>query len=531
MEKVVYPPQPKRFNTAGPCDERYHYMLPPLPRVPEAPRLVEQGAYFVLYAPRQSGKTTFLRAFAADLTERGPYAALYTSCEVAEAFADDVASAQAAIVQRIVERARIQLPVELRPPTDVAGSRETQLSSFLAAWAAHCPRRVVLLLDEIDAVRGQSLISVLRQLRDGYPERPAHAPWSVVLTGLRDVREYKAAAGGDASRLGTASPFNVKVESLTLDVFTPEQVGALLGQHTVATGQVFEAEAVARIVELSGGHPWLVNALAREVVEKLAVQGPVTVAAVDEAKERLVLARATHLDSLVHQLSQPRVRRVVEPMVSGESSPVDDVFNDDVSYVVDLGLVRSNPLRMANPIYTEVVARVLAASAEQSVTVDPRSFVRPDGRFDLDVLLREFAAFWIEQGESMASGATYHEVGAQLVLMAFLQRVVNGGGVVTREFGIGRRRIDLLVTWPFTDERGKRAVQREAIELKVWRDGRKDPLQAGLQQLDGYLERVGLDAGVLVIFDRRTDAPPLEERVREERGAGPSGRPIRVLRA
>jgi len=322
----------------------------------------------------------------------------------------------------------------------------------------------------------------------------------------------------------------VKVESLKLASFSDEEVRSLLLQHTTETSQVFEEAALARIVELAGGQPWLVNALAREVVEKLKVKGPVGLAHVDEAKERLVLARATHLDSLVSKLSEERVRRVIGPLLSGELAPVDEVFNDDVSYVVDLGLVKNPPLRVANPIYQEVIARVLSFPAQSNVTADPRRFVRADGRFDLDVLLREFASFWVEQGETMAERATYAESGAQLVLMAYLQRVVNGGGVVSREYGIGRRRIDLLIEWPYCDAAGKQQLQREAIELKVWRDGRRDPLAEGLVQLDEYLSRVGLDAGVLVLFDRRSAAPPLEERVSEAQASTASGRAVRVVR-
>ncbi len=532
VEKLVYPPIPKYFNTTGPCEEHQHYMVPPLPRVPEAKGIVEHGGYFVLHAPRQSGKTKFLRAFAKQLTSEGRYAALYVSCEAAQAAGDDTVAAQEIIVRRLVHEANMQLPAELGPAglPEQLGS-QSLLTDVLSSWCVRCPRRVVLLLDEIDAVMGQSLIAVLRQLRAGFPKRPEHAPWSVMLCGLRDVRDYKAASGGDASRLGTASPFNVKVKSLKLASFSDEEVRSLLLQHTAETGQAFEEAGLSRIVELAGGQPWLVNALAREVVEKLKVEGPIGLGHVDEAKERLVLARATHLDSLVSKLSEPRVRRVLAPLLSGELAPVDEVFNDDVSYVVDLGLVKNPPLRVANPIYQEVIARVLSVPVQSNVTADPRRFVRADGRFDLDVLLREFASFWVEQGETMAERATYEESGAQLVLMAYLQRVVNGGGVVNREYGIGRRRMDLLIEWPWVDASGKRQVQREALELKVWRDGRKDPLAEGLKQLEEYLERVGLDAGVLVLFDRRKDAAPLEERVREERAETASGRAVRVLRA
>jgi len=131
VEKLVYPPLPKYFNTAGPCLPGRHYMLPPLPRVPEAEGLVEQGGYFVLHAPRQSGKTTFLIALAEALTAGGRYAALYTSCEVGEAAGDDSAVAQRVIVQRMLERAEDQLPVALRPPPLVVPEDETRLTSFL----------------------------------------------------------------------------------------------------------------------------------------------------------------------------------------------------------------------------------------------------------------------------------------------------------------------------------------------------------------------------------------------------------------
>ena len=528
---MLIPPVKKHFNTAGPCNPEWHYMVPPLPRLPEAHGLAEGGAYFVIHAPRQTGKTTFLRAFAKQLTSEGQLTAVYASCEAAEADQDNHVAAQETLVRILTTQAAAQLPPELCPPPFEAPSEQTRLSEFLSAWAQHSPRRLVLLLDEIDALRGQSLISVLRQLRAGYPERPGRAPWSVVLCGLRDVRDYKAASGGDPERLGTASPFNVKLKSLRLGDFDDDDVRALLGQHTEATGQRFEPEAIARILELAGGQPWLVNALANELVDELKVVGSISYSHVEEAKERLILARATHLDSLVSKLAEPRVRRVIEPLVAGLSASADEVFNDDVSYVLDLGLVKRAPLRVANPIYQEVIARVLSQAAEENVRDDPRTYVRPDGSFDMDKLLRDFLAFWVEQGADITETVTYREAAAQLVLMAFLQRLVNGGGTIAREYGLGSRRIDLLVTWPHHDSTGNLIQQREALELKVWRDKKKDPLAEGLLQLDEYLARLGLDQGTLILFDRRASALPVEERTREESAMTPSGRAVRVLRA
>jgi hypothetical protein len=391
----------------------------------------------------------------------------------------------------------------------------------------------VLFFDEIDALRGESLRSVLRQLRAGYPDRPARFPASVALCGLRDVRDYKAASGGDPTRLGTSSPFNIKLESLRLGDFDESELRALLSQHTAETGQPFAEPAAARVLELTGGQPWLVNALAREVVEKLHIPPTETITAehVEEAKERLILARATHLDSLAARLTEPRVRRVIEPLIAGELVGGDS-YDDDFSYVKDLGLVASRkPVRIANPIYREVIVRVLAAAAEDNVDLDPRAFVLPDGRLDLRRLLEDFAAFWGEHADSLIGRMPYPEAAPQLVLMAYLQRVVNGGGYVDREYGIGRGRIDLCLRWPHAGGDGKRAWQREALELKVWRDGRPDPLEKGLVQLDAYLTRLQLDHGVLVIFDARNDAAPIAARTVFSAARTAAGREVTLLRA
>ena len=522
------------FNTAGPCDERWHYMLPAAARLAEARGLIERGGYFVVHAPRQTGKTTTLRALARELTAEGRYAALHVSCETGEPAQDDYGAAQRAVLGAI-RRETGELPSDLRPPDPWPEAGELALlATALSAWAERCPRPLVLVLDEIDALRGESLKSVLRQLRDGYPNRPDRAPWSVILCGLRDVRDYKAAAGGDASRLGTASPFNVKVESLRLANFERAQVADLYGQHSEATGQPFEPEAVDRAFELTGGQPWLVNALVAEVVDKLKVPAPepITPDHIDAARERLILARATHLDSLVARLHEPRVRRLMEPLIAGEMTG-GDTFDDDFLYARDLGLIAPTPpLRVANPIYREVVVRVLSGAAEANITAEPGSFVLPDGRLDFRLVLDEFVAFWRLHGEALMGHMSYREVAAQLILMAFLQRVVNGGGFVEREYGVGRGRIDLLVRWPWEGADGARRWQHEALELKVWRDGRPDPIARGLAQLDAYLTRLSMDRGVLVVFDQRSgQTTPATERAAFEARTSPDGREVLLLRA
>ncbi|MGI5167829.1 ATP-binding protein [Spirillospora sp. CA-253888] len=512
-------------------------MLDPLARLPEARGLVEQGKYFVVHAPRQTGKTTMLAALARELNATGDYAAVRFSCETGKVAEDDCGHAERLVLMAMSRAARYtaNLPPECLPP-DTWPELEpgSQLVEGLMEWADRSPRRLVLLFDEIDALRGESLVSVLSQLRDGYTSGDAPFPHSVVLCGMRNVRDYKAASGGDPDRLGTSSPFNISVESLRIGDFSFTEVAELYGQHTEATGQEFTGYAVQRAFEASQGQPWLVNALARDIIEKMRVplDRPITDGLMEQAVERLIVQRATHLDSLVARLHEPRVRRFIEPMISGGQTVIDPAYGDDLSYVRDLGLVtRSLPLQIANPVYQEVVVRVLAQPLAAGIDAEPSAFLLPDGRLDIPMVLDEFVRFWKANAEILDVQRTYHEAACQLILMAFLHRVVNGGGFIDREYALGRKRLDLTVRKPYLDSDGRRAVQWSAFELKVHTDESGDPVPAGLEQLDGYLDRLGLDTGTLVVFDRRRAAPPAAERTRLAEGKTPKGRAVTLLHA
>lgn len=518
---------PRFFNTAGPCNPAHHYMLPPERRLVGVRSLIDQKQYFVVHAPRQVGKTTSFRALAAALTAAGEHAALHVSCETAQAAGSDVETGVRAVLDALQMRAG-DLPPALRPPAvDLAVGAESRLQEVLARWAQSCPRPVVLFLDEIDALLDRALIAVLRQLRSGFPERPAGFPSSVALIGLRDVRDYRSSATDRPATLGSSSPFNVKVESLTLRSFTADEVAELYRQHTAETGQVFSDEALRLAFELTRGQPWLVNALARQIVEKDVPDRSVTIepAHVEAAKEALIERRDTHLDSLIDRLREPRVRRVIEPILAGDLV-LGERIDDDVAYVEDLGLIDRSEghLRIANPIYHEVIPRALAAISQSTIPYETAWYVAADGRLDLGALLDGFVGFWREHGEALLAAQPYPEIAPHLVLMAFLQRIVNGGGTIDREYALGRGRLDLCLRWPW---RG--GLQREAIEIKVWRHGRPDPVDQGKEQLAAYLDRLGLETGVLVVFDRRREASPFGERG-ERSNVEHRGKRIDVLR-
>jgi hypothetical protein len=219
-------------------------------------------------------------------------------------------------------------------------------------------------------------------------------------------------------------------------------------------------------------------------------------------------------------------------VLAGSSELGSSNYDDELLYVRDLGLIApKDPVRVANPIYREVIIRVLAARVTPVIVFERPSFVNAQGLLDVEAIISEFALWWAENAEAMLKGHVYHEVAAQVVFMAWLQRVVNGGGIIDREYGIGRGRIDLLIRWPHPAAKTPRDWQREAFELKVWAHGKPDPLSQGLVQLERYLDGLNMTAGTLVIFDRRPSAEPAPERTGISHTKTPKGYPVRLLRA
>jgi len=302
--------------------------------------------------------------------------------------------------------------------------------------------------------------------------------------------------------------------------------GAQTAREDVARGMRTICGTIEAAARLHIGdtrlHPWTEDACF-EMPQGRDRSRPVTVELIDQAKEYLIQNRVTHLDQLSYKLREERVRRVIEPMLAGTQMGM--VPEDDREYLVDLGLLRrdgAGGLVVANPIYREVLPRALAGGPQDSLPHISPTWLNADGTLNPAQLLDAFLAFWRRHGQPLLGSAPYHEIAPQLVLMAFLHRVINGGGTLEREYAIGSGRMDLCLCY---------GALTLGMELKVWRDGQSDPLAEGLVQLDGYLAGLALDWGWLILFDRRAGQPPIAERTASMEAQSPQGRRIVVVRA
>jgi hypothetical protein len=516
------------FNNAGPQLVGENYTIDPLRRIKleDVEGLIAQKRYFVLHAPRQTGKTTALYAMMRHFNAGTQYRALYVNIEAGQAARENVVQAMRGMASSLVQAAKLHLkdasaePVLRRIIDDKSESDALQI--IIRHLSAHDdaqpdnPRPLILMIDEIDALIGDTLISVLRQIRAGYADRPHAFPQSLILCGVRDVRDYRIHSSRTQEIITGGSAFNIKAKSLTLGNFSWDEMNELYQQHTDETGQVFTHEARQLAWSYSYGQPWLVNALAYDCTFEMKPMRdrtrPITGEVMREAKERMVLSRATHLDQLIDKLQEPRVYNVIAPMIEGGES-TGSIAPDDIEYCIDLGLVRrempSKELVISNEIYREVIPRELTYVAQTNfATTHARQawYLDADGTtegaINLTRLLGAFQQFYREHSEHWLSGMQYREAGPQLLLQAYLQRIVNGGGRIEREYGLGRGRTDLYITWPACAEPRQRLV----IEIKVKRPKQSmdTVIEQGTVQTLEYMQRCNATEAHLVVFN--TDA-------------------------
>ncbi|MDR3154581.1 MAG: AAA-like domain-containing protein [Deltaproteobacteria bacterium] len=504
----------KLFNTTGPCLPEEHYMLPVLPRLPDVNDMIEGKLYFILHAPRLSGKTTFIKILTNKLNTQGQRYALCCSLATLNGIIDEEKAINR-LVSQINEAMRTSKVEVIRDKVYKYDSLpgmtapDTKVKLMLNQLCLDLDRELVVFFDEADLLTGPGLLTFLAQIRDGYNDRDGQHnkfPRSLALVGMRDIRDYIASEHPESSGEHLASPFNIVAERMTLANFTEKEIGILYRQHTDATGQVFEDDAIERAWRWSEGQPWLVNALARQIVGvklKDDRSARVTAILVDEAAETLIKRRDTHIDSLLKRLKEPRVKKVMESVLTGTLADVSP-DDDDSRYCRDLGLLALTDeklLRPSNPIYREVIIRTLTDQVNKFVPNTPVSIWTDGQTLFLSELLGEFQKFWRKIMDARAKRLSaleviqYDEANHVIILFSFLQRALNGGAAIFHEYAEGRGAVDLCAVYNGREYLAE--VKLAGIE----------PLEDSLAQLSGYLDTAGEKEGWLVIFDKEQNKP------------------------
>ncbi|WP_027388954.1 AAA family ATPase [Chrysiogenes arsenatis] len=505
----------KFFNTAGPTKANLHYHINPLSRLnwDEIRLLIDQQKYFLLHAPRQTGKTSTLLEMMHRLNQEGKYVCAYANIEGAQAArgnaSDGIAAACSAIARSIEDyTGSVDVNVWWTQEGRQHQSQD-QLTQLLRYWAKHSPKPTILLLDEVDALIGDTLISLLRQIRAGYAQRPEAFPQAMILCGVRDIKDYRIHTK-DQEIITGGSAFNIKATSLVMESFTFEECKQLYWEHTKETGQVFDKAIFPKLWSDTKGQPWLVNALAYQMTSENRTLRDRSIKIEFEhymkAREELIQSRATHLDQLTDKLREQRVYNVISAILS-QVDASDAHFDDrDLEYVQDLGLIVRKPfVHISNDIYQEVIPRELTIAKQQSIVEqDLAWYLNSDNTINFAKLMTAFQQFFRENSDSWIERFDYKEAGPQLLLQAFLQRLINGGGRINREYALGRKRTDIFVEWPTSDKGFFGPVQRVVLETKLLRANLEKTIEEGIAQVSEYARTVGAGEMHLIIFDRKS---------------------------
>ncbi|GHT10604.1 hypothetical protein AGMMS49532_10570 [Endomicrobiia bacterium] len=461
-------------------------------------RYISDNLYWVLHAPRQTGKTTFLQNWMRQINAGEEADACYVTVETCKGVTNPKDSMPALCNAIKYWADQYNLPV---PASDTEEPLES-LKSILGNWAKICaPKKLIVLFDEVDVLQDNTMISFLQQLRGGFMSRgPGFFPASIALVGIKDLKDYLVAAKGGVP-VNVGSAFNIKSDSASLSNFSKKDIRNLFAQRTAETGQQISDEALDYIWDQSRGQPWMVNSLFQRATMRVLERDcydTVTLTHIQEARQQMILARETHLDALAARLEIPEVRKVMEALITGEPDP-GLLESEEYRICSDLGLVTmedGSPC-ISNPIYREIIARQMTFSTQAAIQKPEWEWKKPDGSLDMDRLLKEFQKFWRKHSEVWETQSNYHEAFPHLLLMAFLQRVLNGGGKIEREYAAGRGRMDLAVE--YNDK-------TYIIEVKLihYYNNHEEVKNEGMEQIKRYRDTIDKNApAYLFIFDRR----------------------------
>jgi hypothetical protein len=496
----------KEFNVTGNCIPSQHYIADVSAKYKAVLSLVEKGKYFTINRPRQYGKTTTLFALVEALQSKEEYVVFRTSFEGVgdDAFLKEQ-SFCALFLDLLLSEAETWGHAELatllsEAIPDTISLR--QLSKKITELAIKADKKLVLLIDEVDkSSNNQLFVSFLGMLRDKYLERFEELTFhSVVLTGIHDVKSLKLKLRPDEEKKYN-SPWNIAADFKVDMNLQPTEIVPMLEEYAQDREVVVDAVAVAdRLFYYTSGYPFLVSKLCKIFDEELLAEKAEktwTTHDVDVAARQLIGETNTNFDELSKNLdNNPDLYRLTQSIaIDSEQYP----FNPN-NPTAQLGILygifaNRNGLAIHNRIYQEVITnKMMFLMQFENRTLLQRydtAFRLPGNRLDIQKVLLKFQE--LMRYEHHKENGKLLEREARLVFLAFLSPILNSHGYALKEPQTSEeKRLDVLVTY---------YQHRYVIELKLWYG--QTAHEAGLDQLIGYLNRLGIDEGFLLIFDPR----------------------------
>lgn len=498
----------KTFGTEGPVSPEKNYVVSRTAELADFIERVKQGKYLVIFAPRQTGKTTFFQSVLDTLAAEEPtYFPVplnfetYEDCtppDFYEGLCEDIREAIETIFQmrgevppdtlsRFLENAQIANHLSVR-------RFFRELANLLA------DKRIVLIVDEFDGIPQAAVRGFLHSLLHIYLSRsPRRCPYSLGIVGVKSIAQL------DYDR--SISPFNIQDE-FALPNFTLAQVRELLRQYIAEVGQAFAPEVIESLHRQTAGQPFLVNRFAQILTAELEIPKTesITMAHFSKAHTRLLREQNRNIQHLLTNIRRnPRFETILMEITSYDKGVDFNLDNEVISELATYGVIAEDAdgmCKIVNPIYQYRILRAFKRPVNglereyfpEDTRAGFRDYLTPDGHIHMQPLLDNFKDFIARAGfRILQIPDTPNEYVGQYLLFTYLDHFVRlMGGNMYLEVQTGRGRIDLLIL-----HNGRKYI----VETKIWEGALL--YEAGKRQLTTYVRLEAAKEGYYVVFDHR----------------------------
>ena len=506
--------QTRLFQTRGPVEPAHHYAVPRQTEIAELVERIKQGRYIVLFAPRQTGKTTFFRwaLDALEAIEPGYFpiqldfeeyknfsisafydylhkeicAAILNHCQKRQWDTSDT-------LEQFLENSSITNHVSMRLFFE-------QVSGYLKN------EKLVIIIDEFDGIPTAAVSDFLYSLRRIYLSQTAQkCPYSVGIVGVKSITQLNY----DRS----ISPFNIQ-DDFALSNFTLSQVQSLFKQYTEETGQVIASDVIETLYQQTAGQPFLVNRLGQILTEEMEIglEQTLTLSHFEIAHKQILVERNINISHLTSNIrKKPRFESALMRIALKEQPVPFNLDNDIISELFTFGVIAPDSdenCHIMNPIYQYRIMRTfqpLFNGLEDDYFPDENDFVdylTPDKKINMRQLLANFHDFIARAGYRILQVPdTPQEFVGQYLLFGYLDAFVRQiQGFMYLEVRSGRGRMDLIIL---------HQQAKYIVETKIWEGNKR--YQAGKRQLAKYLKLEGITEGYYVVFDHRAKPEAQQE--------------------
>jgi AAA+ ATPase superfamily predicted ATPase len=498
----------RTFETRGPVDPIRNYVVPRAEEIADLAQRIKDGRYIVIFAPRQTGKTTFFR-WALNALEASDKT--YFSIQLDfEAYKNISSTAfynylHLDLCQEILTHfeERQSLPSEALRQF-LKNSKITDnmsMITFFDTLSFHLKnQKVVIIIDEFDGIPTATVSDFLYSLRRIYlSKNPQRCPYSVGIVGVKNITQLNY----DRS----ISPFNIQ-DDFALPNFTLSQVRELLGQYSKEVGQAFAPEVIKNFHQQTSGQPFLVNRLAQILNEEMKVplEEMIALSHFEKAHQQLLEESNVHLDHLTNNIRKnPRFESFLMGIISYEAGVRFNIRHEVVSILATYGILKKSAeglCEIANPIYQYCIIQTfqpLVNGLEREYLPEETDdgffdYLSPDGKINMRLLLANFRDFIARAGYRILQvPETPQEFIGQYLLFSYLDSFVRQvHGFMYLEVRTGRGRMDFIIL---------HQKEKYIVETKIWEG--KSLFAKGKRQLAKYLKLEGVREGYYVVFDHR----------------------------